>query len=523
MNDRIERMTEDAWKSVLGSAPQDVTGDFFMEGGDSIKALRLVGRLSESLGARVPLSVVMSAPTTFAGVCERLAALASDGGLRAASDPLPVGSPVAMSANQRYRLTLDARHRDATGESVQDTAGGIWKVPSSLDPDTVRRAAIMVASKHVSLRQRFRDGAATVVDEAAMAFDVARPTGDDAESSALTEANRHVTTSFDRDEGPMWGIRLSLVGQELTVLSVAVDHLVCDHSSLQLIMDELCSAYDALNRGQDAPFKAPQHTVFDWIQWEFEHTRPTNLELAVQKMPWAGSPALPSVKLSLETPVPDCRQATMGTEIRTVGVEQVAALEALANANRTGLSQVVLTAYVRAISEFTTRPVAGVLIPFANRALGGVADIVGWIANLAAVGTPVSPGETFTASLDGVSKGYVEAEGYSHIPLRALLERFPPPSLGDGPPRLLYFNYLDASIEDRMINGARMVPCEIRMQRRLMPGISLHVTRTVRGTVELRAVHELPRLTSDSMDLILRRLSSHLEGAIHEAKTSIGR
>jgi amino acid adenylation domain-containing protein len=63
-----ERELTRIWQEVLGIPRLGVRDDFFASGGDSLRALTLVTRINQELGAAVPASVLLSAPTV-----ERLA------------------------------------------------------------------------------------------------------------------------------------------------------------------------------------------------------------------------------------------------------------------------------------------------------------------------------------------------------------------------------------------------------------------------------------------------------------------
>ncbi|MFE5584826.1 amino acid adenylation domain-containing protein [Kitasatospora sp. NPDC056531] len=65
------------WESVLGTAPIGVHDDFFDLGGQSFAALRVIGLVTERLGRRVPLGVMLER-RTVAGLAEWLAAAEPD-------------------------------------------------------------------------------------------------------------------------------------------------------------------------------------------------------------------------------------------------------------------------------------------------------------------------------------------------------------------------------------------------------------------------------------------------------------
>ena len=73
--DTLERQLASVWEDVFGSAPIGVKDNFFDLGGESFKAVRIVGRIEALTGRSLPLVTLLEAPTI-----ERLAALLKDEG-----------------------------------------------------------------------------------------------------------------------------------------------------------------------------------------------------------------------------------------------------------------------------------------------------------------------------------------------------------------------------------------------------------------------------------------------------------
>jgi len=72
---RLERELTTLWEAVLGVTGAGIRDNFFAVGGNSLSALRLFVLIEQSLGARLPLSVLLEAPTV-----ETLAEILRKGG-----------------------------------------------------------------------------------------------------------------------------------------------------------------------------------------------------------------------------------------------------------------------------------------------------------------------------------------------------------------------------------------------------------------------------------------------------------
>ncbi len=73
--DMLERQLVSVWEDAFGSTPIGVRDNFFDLGGESFKAVRIVGRIEALTGRSLPLVTLLEAPTI-----ERLAALLKDEG-----------------------------------------------------------------------------------------------------------------------------------------------------------------------------------------------------------------------------------------------------------------------------------------------------------------------------------------------------------------------------------------------------------------------------------------------------------
>ncbi len=61
--DMLEHQVAATWRELLGGGPVGIRDDFFERGGHSLLAVRMLGRVEERFGRRVPLSVLFSSAT----------------------------------------------------------------------------------------------------------------------------------------------------------------------------------------------------------------------------------------------------------------------------------------------------------------------------------------------------------------------------------------------------------------------------------------------------------------------------
>ncbi len=141
------------WAEVLGVDRVGVRDDFFALGGHSLLGIRLLSRVEDLCGVRLPVRALFQAPT-LGGMAERIA------GSPAAADegkPEPIGrvprggDPLPLSFAQERLWFLDLL---APGSAVYNVPSFV-RLRGRLDRQVLRRTLTEVTRRHESLRTTF--------------------------------------------------------------------------------------------------------------------------------------------------------------------------------------------------------------------------------------------------------------------------------------------------------------------------------------------------------------------------------
>lgn len=250
----LESRVADVWRALLGVAPSR-GDDFFALGGNSLLAVALAHRLTETLGAAVPARLLFAAPTleAFAG---RVAELA----------PAPTTATGACDAategEREFRLAetagLDTHHftipviRSVEGEAPSaDQWRAAWAA-----------AWAAVVARHAALRTVFIDDSRgglfrRVLEHVDGVFEIAEAPD---RAAALAHARARQGIPFAMTEPPLW--RAGLVKADdgsAPLLWLAMHHSVGDGHSVGLLLDDLL----ALLTGAAPP--APPAATWDCV------------------------------------------------------------------------------------------------------------------------------------------------------------------------------------------------------------------------------------------------------------------
>ncbi|MFD4562314.1 amino acid adenylation domain-containing protein, partial [Streptomyces sp. NPDC058469] len=239
----VEQVLAEVWAQVLGLERVGVEDNFFELGGDSISSIRVVAR-ARDLGIHVTVAQLFDHQTVG-----ELAPVASSESAADAEQGLVVGE-FPLTPVQRWFLESEQPEPWHFNQSV------VLQATAQVDADVLRVAARAVVEQHDALRSRFvREGAEWVGRVAAAepadlvsvidAADVAA-----ADEPAFLEARAsEVQAGLDLVEGPLLRVALFDRGERGQLLLVVVHHLVVDAVSWPVLLEDLASAYEQVERG----------------------------------------------------------------------------------------------------------------------------------------------------------------------------------------------------------------------------------------------------------------------------------
>ncbi len=226
-----ERRVAEVWADVLGVSPVGANDDFFALGGDSILAVRALGRLGG-----LPVRAMFEHRT--------VAALALALPTREPIPRVPRGQALPLSPAQRRLFSLD-------GTAEQNTAVGL-RLTGVLDVGRLERALEALARRHDALRTTF-----DVLDGQPVQVVAARGT-----IPLVIGDERELAVPFDLRRGPLTRAVLQEVGPDDHVLLLVQHHIVTDGWSVGVLVDELADLYAGVE--PDAPSaQYPDFAVWD--------------------------------------------------------------------------------------------------------------------------------------------------------------------------------------------------------------------------------------------------------------------
>lgn len=434
------------WSQALERAEIGRHDDFFLLGGTSLAATRVISQILDEFGVSVSLRELFESPTIVTAA--RLIEAAS-----AEQDSLPPLQavprtdgellPVSYAQERLWFLeTLDP------GNATYIMPGGL-RLRGDLDVAAVEHALALVERRHEVLRSVYR------TTEDGQLRQVIRPYSPrpleftdfstlPPEQRGAAEAELAATVyraPFDLAEGPVWRYHLIKSGPGEYLLAIALHHIVCDGWSIAVLSQEVSAHYQAQLAGVEAALPPLAVQYADYAGWQ----RGNADRLAGQLDFWRTELADPTVtEIPGDRPRP-ARRTSRGA-VERLGLDPRVMAEVRALAARSGVTTfaVLLAAFYAVLNRYTRQPDLIVASPIAGRTRSAVEPLVGCFLNTLALRTEVDPEETFTALVARVGKTVLSAHANQDLPFEKVIEAMVPTrDMSRTPLAQVMFNYLN--------------------------------------------------------------------------------
>ncbi|MEJ3656585.1 amino acid adenylation domain-containing protein [Actinomycetes bacterium KLBMP 9759] len=422
-----ERTVAAAWADVLGVHEIGAEDNFFVLGGHSFTAARVVHLLRAATGRAVPFGLLFEHPVL------RAAAAAVDAADIHSAAPTRTGSAeIVARADPAAPAPLSAAQRRMWFLAQLDPGGVAYNVPvvlricGSLDGAALLAAVRDLAERHHVLRSVFREEAGEPVvvllpPERVPITSVELPgSGAGLDESLVSLARR----PFVLDREPPMRAVLHRLGVDEHVLAMTFHHIATDARSREVLATDLAHLYSA-RRGATPPDAPPALQYADIAEWDAAHPDPdagADLEWWCQEL--AG--LTPVLDLPLDrprTPAAGRRGDAVAVELPTGLAAQV---RAVAAANACTPFTVVLAAWAAVLGRACHTTDVPIGVPEAGRRHSGRDDVVGCFVNTLVMRVDVAGDPTARTLLDRARGTATRALAHAATPFEQVVGRVRP-------------------------------------------------------------------------------------------------
>lgn len=410
------------WAEVLRLPRVDTDANFFDLGGDSLKAMEVIARVSEVLQVDLPLIAFFEDPTVT-----HLAAMVDE--LK------PVGTTRITRVQDRQKFPLSFSQQVFWLLEQQNPDSGIYNTPrifrirGKVDAGLMERSLNELRCRHEILRVHFIhgvDGPIQVVDAGSplslAVTDLSAVAPDERERVALKLAQETVREPFNLATGPVMRARLIRLAVEDWLLCTPLHHVVSDGFTGSIMLDELGAIYDAFATGRENPLPETELHFTDYAAWEQQWMQGPRLEaeLAYWRSVLQEAPA----ELDLPTDFPRSAEPDRRGRLRlqTTPRELLQKVQAFAQANGTTLFTVLAGALRILLYRWTGQADFLLGTVYSNRSRNGAERMIGCFVNPLPLRNPVADGQSTRQVLEREKNTVMDTFAHQDCPFSKMVE-----------------------------------------------------------------------------------------------------
>jgi amino acid adenylation domain-containing protein len=427
-----QRQLHNLWAEVLGHAAFGIDDHFFLVGGHSLAAARLVSRIEQSLGRAPSLAAVFETPT-IAGQAQLIAALAAEAAPPAeiaTARPLPGDWPqgcraFAASHAQSRLWFLQQLEPRLTAYQLP----GLWRLSGALDLAALEHSLGGLIERHPTLRSSFRLQGSEVVQ-------IVHPAGSfclrcdgvgERDPHAILEDWRREeqTLPFDLNSGLLLRARLLVVSDREHLLLINHHHIASDGWSRQVLARDLGELYNAYRAGRSPALRPLDIHYQDYALWQRQRLsgsrRQRLLDHWTLQLEGLTPLELPSDRAR---PLQPTQQG--GSEACTIAAAEVEALRRLCQQEGATLQMGLVALVAVLLHRYSRQSDFAIAIPFWGRNHQSLEELIGFFVNLLPIRLQLDPDLSFRDVLIEVRDRSLAAYQHQELPFEQMVEALQP-------------------------------------------------------------------------------------------------
>ena len=504
------------WADVLRT-PLGVTENVFSIGGHSLLGLRVLARIADTFGVRLPMRALFEHPTV-----ESLAARvdAEQAQVRPAADtPIPrrmtVDAPLSPAQELLWRLQL------AQPDSNLYNVPSRRRLRGPLSRAALEAALQGLVDRHEILRSTFvQAGMLPVQRPGSRPVALAWRTfdGEDAEGRASAWLTEEARRPFHLAEEPPFRAAVAQLAVDDLLLLLVAHHVAFDAWSFGVVARDLSAMYAAAERGA-SPSLPPLSLQFGDVAAWLRHRADSGAldrQLAYWKDALAGATlitALPS------TIVPGRGDRSAGRRlVRVVDGAVRDGAERVARERGASMYHVLLAAWAASLHRESGQDDLVIGSVFLGRDRRDVEPLVGYLSNTLPLRVAIEPGVSFGDLVTQVRETALRASENGEVPFERLVEEV-------GGAEGVLFN---VAFVLQPKGGAPMALGAVRSEAIATDAISakfdllLSVTE-LRDGLRLSAEFRTDRLADDDVERVLAHFEVLLSAAVGDPSREVTR
>ena len=447
------------WTAVLGLTEVGVLDNFFLLGGDSIQATKLMSRVRDTFKIELSLHRLFEAPTV-AEFSEELFMARADRQQLPPIQALGQDGDRPLSFAEQRLWFLDQLQESSLTYSPYNELEGL-RLSGSLQVEVLLMAIQEIVRRHESLRTNFKAIDGSPVREIVPKLNLNMPIVDlqhlpqeERLGQVQHLAQEEIQQPFDLAKDPLIRVTLLQLAADDYVLLLTMHHIICDGWSMGVFYHELEVLYKALILGKPSSLPPLAIQYADFACWQGQPATSEVLapQLSYWKQQLAGVP--PLLELPTDYPRPTVQTSRGGKEFFGLGVELTEQLKRLSQNSGVTLFMTLLAAFSTLLYRYSGQEDIVVGTPIANRNRTEIEGLIGFFVNTLVLRSRFEDNPSFVELLNRVRQTSLDAYAHQDLPFEQLVEALQPErSLSHGPIFQVMFALQNAPMEPLELPG----------------------------------------------------------------------
>ncbi len=428
------------WQEILQVPKIGRSDNFFLCGGDSLRAMRLLNRIQRDFQVVLSLEDIFTAPT-IAQMATRLLS----GTIQPALEQIQPAQDRTTSPETPLPLSF-AQQRIWFVDQLENGAP-MYNVPlvlaltGPLNHLALYQAVREIIRRHEPLRTAIRTvkgqpfafiSDCTVPDFAFIDLsDMATTPGHPSPNNPSLHPHAHdylleeAQRPFDLSTDPLLRTRLLRLREDEHILMLNMHHIITDGWSLNILTEELNTLYNAFRCGRPSPLPELSIRYGDFVAWQHEH-QSTHFAEDLEYWKACFSPLPPTLPLLTDYPRPSVQTFTgnsLSFQIPSALFQQALALSLQENIT---LFMTLLSAFLVLLARYSGQEDLVVGTSVANRPRTELEELIGFFVNTLALRADLSGNPTGRELLHRVSAVTLDAYRHQEVPFEQVVKAVQP-------------------------------------------------------------------------------------------------
>lgn len=381
----IESVVMESYAAVLDCPIASAEEDFFLLGGNSLLAMRLLAQLSKQLSVKVSVGDILTFCTPRSLAAHIASVKDQEASVAARIPLLPERDVYPLSSSQQRMWFLQRLHED----------GRVYLIPfaarlfAPVDRAVLQQALLLVEERHSALRLRV--SADTPEQRFAASGSLQLEYHELPDAGACVQAARVVLPMAFGFDNPLVRVALYQSPEGTSVLAFCFHHIIFDGWSSEVFLRDLNRAYEAVMNGSTPAWEPLDIDYVSYAEWGATQESPDFAAMRQDLLP------LPErLPLPLDMPRPAVQDYAGGVHVFALRPEQVQGLRRYVAEQGCTLFPALLALVKVFLFRHTGQPDIVIGCTAANREHDQVQNMIGLFVNTLAVRTMLDAQRDFT-------------------------------------------------------------------------------------------------------------------------------